>query len=146
MNFYPYCPHFLTSFVNIWFNKFAHNAVERVPVAGAVFQLSSCLLHFLSPFPYATEVFFMPAFHFGIDSVFGRRSVRLFFEILISAWSSKTCFIFSNCGPGSWRCCPEFGVVCDQLIEFWQRHATVLLSFLRAWSHLDFARVYSYCA
>jgi hypothetical protein len=136
MNLYPYCPRFLTSFVNIRY------AVECAPVAGAVFQLSSRLLRSLMPFPYATEVFFMPVFYFGRNSVFGRRSVRLFFEILLSAWGSKTCFIFDDCNLGSWRCCPEFGVVCDWLIEFWQRHATVLLSLLRAWSHLVFARVH----
>ena len=129
VNFYPYCPRFLANFVNIWYKKFAHNAVEcaRLP---ALFSSYLLACYALSPFAYATDVFFLPAFHFGRDSVFDRRSVRLFFEFLLSAWGSETCFTFSDCGPESCWCCSDFDVFCDWLIKFWQRHATVLLSLL----------------
>ena len=115
------------------YKQFAHNAVEcaRLLVLFSSYLLA-CLLRSLSPFPYATEVFFLPAVRFGKDSVFGRRSVRLFFGFFFfpSVWGSQTCFTFNDCGPGSCWCCPDFGVFCDWLIKFWQRHATVLLSLL----------------
>jgi hypothetical protein len=98
-------------------------------VYDTVYQLSCHLPRPLSSFPYVTGFFFLPAFHFGRNSVFGHRPVRLLFEILLSAWGFKTCFGLSDCEraillvfPGL-RCflCLVDQVVatpCNRFIEF----------------------------
>jgi hypothetical protein len=74
----------------------------------------------------------LPAFHFGADFVLGHGPVRLSFEIILSAQSSKTPFDFSECAPVVLLVLPglRLFIVFVGLINFWQHIATILLSLL----------------
>jgi hypothetical protein len=109
--------------------KYVKYVKQQYRFADAVLQLSSRLPRPLSSFPYATEFFCLPAFHFWRDSAFGHRPVRLIFEILPSTWGSQTCYGFGNCSPGFGCCSPVF---CVRFIKFWESHAFLLLSLKRA--------------
>jgi hypothetical protein len=64
--------------------------------------------------------------------VLGNGPVRLSFKIILSASSSKTSFDFSECAPVALLVLPGllFFFYCVGLINFWQHHATILLSLL----------------
>jgi hypothetical protein len=53
--------------------------------------------------------FFLPAFHFGRYCHFGFGLVRLFFEIFLLAWGSKTRFGFGYLAPGAMLVFPGLG-------------------------------------
>ena len=55
----------------------------NVPGCWRCFPAIFSLARSLSPFPYATEVFFLPAFHFRRDSDFGRRSLGCFSNFFV---------------------------------------------------------------
>ena len=81
---------------------------ETVPRCRPCFPAMSSLATFSVVIFRRYWFFFLPALQCAKDSVFGHRPVRLSFEILLSAWGSKTRFGFSDCGPrGSCWCWPE---------------------------------------
>lgn len=65
-----------------------------------------------------------PAFQCGSDSLYSRRPVRWFFEIL-AACGSKTRFGFSDSAPGILLVFSGLRCFCVWFIKFRQRHATV---------------------
>jgi hypothetical protein len=61
-------------------------------------------------------------------------SFSVVFEIFLLAWGSRTCFGVRDWAPGVLLMLPRLRCFDVLFIKFWQRHATVLLSFLWAWS------------
>jgi hypothetical protein len=93
---------------------------EACGCAGLLFSVYSLL----ATLSVAISFTLLPAFQCGSDSVFGRRPVRWFFEIL-AACGSKTCFGFSDSASGVLLVFPGLQCLCVWFTKFWQRHATV---------------------
>lgn len=102
-----------------------HTYLRVCGLYSTVFQLSSHLPRPLSSFPYATEFFFLPEFHFGRGSVFGPDQIDCSSKLSFRLWVLKHVSASVTMCRGSCWCCPDLCVFYVWLITFCQRHATL---------------------
>ena len=106
---------------------------------GTVFKLY-CRLPRSAVIALYYKIFFVPTFVFWRDFDLAHRSVRLFFEIILSAWVYRTLFGFSDYAPRVFLV--YSGLWCFLcLVE--GKPATVVISVIWVWSLRIFADIHS---